>query len=52
MIPRRLRLFTAGLVAFLVGMPLSGKAFAGGFSLGGVVGDIIDVSVAASSGAS
>ena len=27
MIPQRLRLFVAGLVAFLVGMPLTEKAF-------------------------
>lgn len=26
---KKMRLFTAGLIAFLLGMPLAGKAFAG-----------------------
>ena len=51
MVPKRLRMFVAGLVAFLVGMPLADKAFAG-YGIGGMIGDVIDTSINASAGGS
>jgi len=48
MVPQRLRLWMAGLVAFLVGVPLAKEAYAQ--SLGDFVGFVIDASIYASDG--
>lgn len=48
MVPSRLRLWIAGLVAFLLGVPLAKEAYAQ--SLGDFVGFVIDASIYASDG--
>ena len=50
MIPKKLRLFVAGLVAFLVGMPMAGEAFASSIGIAGSIADLVDASINASSG--
>ncbi len=39
---RRLRLYAAGLVAFLIGLPLTAKVFGQEGTVGEEVGDVID----------
>jgi hypothetical protein len=46
---RRVHIFAAGVVAFLLGIPFTEKAFAG-FPWGDLVGGIIDTSIWASAG--
>ena len=52
MILSKWRLYIAGLVAFLVGMPLTGKVFAQGQSVGGATGTLIDEALNASASSS
>ena len=48
---RRLRFYTAGLLAFLVGIPLTGKAFGEDLgSVGGATGSFIDTLINESAG--
>ena len=48
MIPKRLRLYMAGVVAFLLGLPFSAKAFGQSDTLGGALGDLVDTSTGSS----
>ena len=50
MIPKRLRLFVAGLVAFLIGMPMAGKVFARSDGIGGSIINLVESSIDASGG--
>lgn len=49
---KKLRYYVAGLVALLVGMPLTGKAFGYSTSLGEATGNLVDTAINASSGQS
>ncbi len=40
---KKLRLYAAGLMAFLLGMPLTAKLFAQDNTVGGTVGNLIDM---------
>ena len=48
----KFRYYVAGLVALLVGMPLTGKAFGYSTGLGEATGNLIDMAINASSGQS
>ncbi|MCK4342488.1 MAG: hypothetical protein KAY37_12280 [Phycisphaerae bacterium] len=48
---KKLRLYAAGLVAFLVGMPFTAKVFAEDTgSVGGATGNLVDTLIDASTG--